>query len=126
MYLEAGADGVFIESPHDLDELERVGQAFDVPQLANMAEGGRTPILPPKELHEMGFEMVTYGISAMLHAAKAIEGIFREMAAGSVTFAGSALTFSEYNALVRFDYWTEVENKYGPELVKPEGSLLPS
>lgn len=125
LYLESGADGVFIESPMDLDELEKVGQAFDVPQLANMAEGGRTPILPPRELHEMGFEMVTYGISAMLHAARAIQGVYQQMAEGKVEFAGSALTFSEYNALVGFDYWSEVERKYGEEQAR-DSALLPS
>jgi 2-methylisocitrate lyase-like PEP mutase family enzyme len=47
-YLEAGADGLFIEAPVSLDELERVGRTFRVPQLANMLEGGRTPMLPPR------------------------------------------------------------------------------
>lgn len=126
MFLEAGADGVFIESPMDLDELAKVGAAFDVPQLANMAEGGRTPILPPDELAEMGFEMVTYGISAMLHAAKAIQGIYKQMAEGKVEFAGSALSFSEYNALVGFDYWSEIENKYGVPQESQEKAVLPS
>lgn len=126
MYLKAGADGVFIESPMDLDELAKVGAAFDVPQLANMAEGGRTPILPPGELHEMGFEMVTYGLSAMLHAAKAIQNVYRQMYEGKVEFAGSALSFSEYNALVGFDYWNEVENKYSEPAESRDRSLLPS
>src|SRR4051812_11459934 len=44
-YLAAGADGIFIESPHDVKELELIGRKFDVPQMANMLEGGRTPIL---------------------------------------------------------------------------------
>ena len=46
-YLAAGADGIFIESPHDVAELELIGRKFDVPQMANMLEGGRTPILKP-------------------------------------------------------------------------------
>jgi 2-methylisocitrate lyase-like PEP mutase family enzyme len=125
-YLEAGADGVFIESPMNIEELEIVGAAFDVPQLANMAEGGRTPILPPDELHQMGFEMVTYGISAMLHAAKAMEGIYRQMAAGKVEFAGSALTFSEYNDIVGFSYWSDIENKYAQPDSERGRELLPS
>lgn len=112
LYLDAGATGVFVEAPLNVQELERVGAAFDVPQLANMAEGGRTPILPPAELFEMGFSMVTYGISAMLHAAKAMESVYRQMAEGNVTFAGSALSFAEYNNLVGFDRWSAVEERY--------------
>ena len=46
-YIRAGADGLFIEAPVNVDELERIGRAFDVPQLANMLEGGRTPFLTP-------------------------------------------------------------------------------
>jgi len=44
-YLRAGADGLFIEAPVSLEEMERIGRAFDVPQLANMLEGGRTPTM---------------------------------------------------------------------------------
>jgi 2-methylisocitrate lyase-like PEP mutase family enzyme len=40
----ACADGLFIEAPVNVDELERIGRVFDVPQLANMLEGGRTPL----------------------------------------------------------------------------------
>ena len=44
-YLQAGADGLFIESPLSVEELELIGSTFDVPQMANMLEGGKTPIL---------------------------------------------------------------------------------
>ena len=57
LYLEAGADGLFIEAPETIEELEKVGRTFQgVPQLANMVEGGgQTPILPPAELRRLGF-----------------------------------------------------------------------
>ena len=41
LYLKSGADGIFIESPHDVAELEMIGKKFDVPQMANMLEGGQ-------------------------------------------------------------------------------------
>ena len=41
-YMRAGADGLFTEAPINVGELERIGRTFDVPQLANMLEGGRT------------------------------------------------------------------------------------
>ena len=60
-YLKAGADGIFIEAPENIDELRKVGETFrHVPQIANMLEGGRTPLLPPAELHAMGFAIVAY------------------------------------------------------------------
>ncbi len=50
MYLNAGVDGIFIEAPQTVAELERVGRTFKgVPQIANMLEGGgQTPVLPPR------------------------------------------------------------------------------
>jgi 2-methylisocitrate lyase-like PEP mutase family enzyme len=57
-YLKAGADGIFIEAPQNLEELERVANAFDVPQMCNMLIGGKTPILSNRELHQMGFKMI--------------------------------------------------------------------
>ena len=64
-YLRAGADGIFIESPHSVGELEQIGKKFDVPQLANMLEGGRTPVLKPSELFELGFRMLQVGAGAL-------------------------------------------------------------
>ena len=46
LYAKAGADIVFVESPESEDELRRIGEAIDAPLLANMVEGGRTPIVP--------------------------------------------------------------------------------
>ena len=55
----AAAQGVLqIGSPINVDELERIGRVFDVPQLANLLEGGRTPFLTPAELEQIGFRIV--------------------------------------------------------------------
>ena len=61
-YAEAGADVVFVESPRDRDELARVGAELGskVPLLANMVEGGKTPILPAGELGALGFRLVIF------------------------------------------------------------------
>src|SRR6185312_10174632 len=61
-YLKAGVDGIFIEAPQNIQELETVGKTFKgVPQIANMLEGGgATPILSPAELSKLGFAMVAY------------------------------------------------------------------
>ena len=44
-YVRAGADGIFVEAPRSIEELERLGNAFDVPQICNPLMGGHTPIL---------------------------------------------------------------------------------
>ena len=59
-YRDAGADVIFVESPESEAELTQVGQALDMPLLANMVEGGRTPILPASRLGELGFRVVIF------------------------------------------------------------------
>src|SRR5438270_1544025 len=54
-YICAGADGIFIEAPRSIEELARIGRAFDVPQICNPLVGGHTPILGMEELGKLGF-----------------------------------------------------------------------
>jgi len=59
-YQEAGADILFIEAPKTRVQMETMAQRFagQIPLLANMVEGGRTPIQSAAELHAMGFKLV--------------------------------------------------------------------
>jgi 2-methylisocitrate lyase-like PEP mutase family enzyme len=60
-YRAAGADMIFVESPQSEAELAQVGEAFrGVPLLANMVEGGKTPILPAERLQALGFKLAIY------------------------------------------------------------------
>ena len=96
-------------------ELMRIGRTFDVPQLANMLEGGRSPILTPAELEQLGFRIVIYGISLMMHAVRAMENVLANLANGEVDFAGKGIGFEDYKAIVRFEHWAEIEAKYQPK-----------
>ena len=111
-YLAAGADGIFIESPHDVKELELIGRKFDVPQMANMLEGGRTPILTPKELSDMGFEIAIYGISLLMHSVKTMQDLLAKLSKGDIGFVGKGVGFEEYKDIVGFNDWASVENKF--------------
>ena len=61
-YLEAGADLLFIEAPQDTDQMKQICDRFGsrVPLLANMVEGGRTPLLPVDELSDIGYRLVIF------------------------------------------------------------------
>jgi 2-methylisocitrate lyase-like PEP mutase family enzyme len=113
-YIRAGADGLFIEAPLNVDELGRIGRMFDVPQLANMLEGGRTPFLTPAELEQLGFRIVIYGISLLMHAVQAMENVLASLAHGKADFAGKGVGFEEYKSIVGFQHWAEIETKYQP------------
>ena len=61
-YIDAGADVLFIEAPRDSGELSRIADTFKgrVPLLANMVEGGATPISSATTLEDMGFDIVIF------------------------------------------------------------------
>ena len=111
-YIRAGADGLFIEAPVNIDELEKIGRAFEVPQLANMLEGGRTPVLTPAELERLGFRIVIYGISLLVHAVQAMENVLTCLVRGKVDFAGKGVGFEDYKSIVGFEHWATIEAKY--------------
>ena len=113
-YLKAGADGIFIEAPENIDELRKVGEAFrHVPQIANMLEGGRTPLLPPAELHAMGFSIVAYPTSLIFRVTRTVEKALADMKAGRLSLAGEGVGFEEFKKLVGYDTWSTVEDQFG-------------
>lgn len=61
-FAQAGADVIFIEAPQDSSQLAQVGKALNgrLPLMANMVEGGRTPVLPASQLEAMGFSLVIF------------------------------------------------------------------
>ena len=61
-YHEAGADVLFIEAPRSVDELKLIRKSFDlnIPLLANMVEGGKTPVKTANDLKSLGFNIVIF------------------------------------------------------------------
>jgi 2-methylisocitrate lyase-like PEP mutase family enzyme len=113
MYLEAGADGLFIEAPETLEELETVGRTFQgVPQLANMVEGGgRTPVLPPAELYRLGFQMVAYPTTLLFRVARTVENALADLKAGRAAAASDTVGFGDFKDIVGLAQWAAVEDR---------------
>jgi 2-methylisocitrate lyase-like PEP mutase family enzyme len=109
-YFRAGADGIFIEAPETLDEMRIVGRAFKgVPQLANMLEGGRTPLVDPKELKAMGFAMIAYPTTLIFRVARTIEKALADLAAGRLALEGEGVDFAAFKAITGFEDWVKWE-----------------
>jgi 2-methylisocitrate lyase-like PEP mutase family enzyme len=117
LYLAAGADGLFVEAPQSVDELARIGRAFKgVPQLANMLEGGRTPIIAPAELFRLGFAMIAYPTTLIFRVARTIEKALADLAHGTLARQGAAVEnegvdFETFKDITNFAYWAEVERR---------------
>jgi 2-methylisocitrate lyase-like PEP mutase family enzyme len=103
-YLAAGADVLFIEAPRSGDELARVASAFKgrVPLLANMVEGGATPIQSASHLQDLGFDIVIFPggiVRALAHAAQAYYGSLKANGSNA-PFADRMFDFNGLNAVI--------------------------
>ena len=111
MYLKAGADGLFIEAPQTVAELERVGRTFaGVPQLANMVEGGgMTPVLHPAELYRLGFAMVAYPVSLIFRVARTVEKALADLRAGELAIENEGVDFEGFKEITGYPRWAAIE-----------------
>jgi 2-methylisocitrate lyase-like PEP mutase family enzyme len=117
-YAKAGADILFIESPETEEEMRTIGRNFDIPLLANMVDGGRTPVLPKKRLEEIGYKVAIFPATGFLATAKALElvyGVLRDKGS-SDTLSGSELySFEAFNKLVGFEQVWDFEKRWAEE-----------
>lgn len=111
-YLRAGADGLFIEAPVSVEEMRRITEELPAVHLANMLEGGRTPLLSPAELDALGFRIVIYGISLLMHAVKTMQAVLADIASGAFALRGQGVGFEEYKEIVDLPRWSTIEDRY--------------
>jgi len=109
VYAEAGADLLFVESPETEDEMAAIGRELgDMPLVANMVEGGRTPMLSPERLAEIGYALVIYPVAGLLSAAAALNAVYRQIhdRGSSLGSPAPLYPFAEMNRLMGFeDIW---------------------
>ncbi|WP_342643076.1 isocitrate lyase/PEP mutase family protein [Rhodoligotrophos ferricapiens] len=113
-YAEAGADILFIESPESEDELARIGSSFSVPVLANMVDGGRTPILSADRLRSLGFAMAIHPGLGFLASAGVLTKAYEHLKETG-TSTGHDLpyySFDDFNRLIGFEDVWAFEEKY--------------
>lgn len=105
LYAEAGADVIFVESPETEEELARIASEVPAPALANMVEGGRTPLLDNGRLEKLGFRVVIYPATGFLAAARAMRDVFESLhESGDAEAARDRLEeFKCFNELIGFD-----------------------
>ena len=101
-FLKTGADMLFIEAPENIEEMEIIKQEFpDTVLVANMVEEGKTPELSLNQLADLGYQVVLRPISALLTAAKALQGSYAALSqSGKSEPPPTRLTFQAYNDLV--------------------------
>ncbi|MDR3637962.1 MAG: carboxyvinyl-carboxyphosphonate phosphorylmutase [Isosphaeraceae bacterium] len=117
IYREAGADCIFVESPHSPDELRTVRRRVKGPLLANMVEGGKTPWLTVHQLQELGYDIVIYPLSGWMGAAVVVREIMKELRETGTTQGfwertKMKMTFEELFGVLGYAKVQEFERKF--------------
>lgn len=112
-YADAGADIVFVESPESEAEMAEIGRMIDKPLLANMVNGGRTPMLSADRLKQLGFAVAIFPAVGFLATAEALTRAYDDLRRhGTTTEAVPMFSFAEFNRLIGFEDVWEFERRY--------------
>jgi 2-methylisocitrate lyase-like PEP mutase family enzyme len=115
MAIDVGVDAIFVEAPESTDEMEAIAKATPgVVRVANMIEAGRTPLLTPAELHDLGFDLIVSPLTGLFAMARALEeayGVLRDE--GSLRNRLDLLTtFDSFNVVVGLAGHYDLESRY--------------
>ena len=115
-YAQAGADVLFVEAPRSADELAEIGRRFKgrVPLLANMVEGGKTPLTDAAALEALGYSIAIFPGGTVRALAHALAGYFASLKAHGTTapYRDSMLDFKGINDIVGTDDMLKIGRRY--------------
>jgi len=98
----AGADAVFIEAPESKLEMKEISRQVPGPLVANMLERGVTPLMGPKELKELGFDLIVWPLAPLYSVAKSLTDVYTTLRRDGSTMAilDKLMPFDEFNGIV--------------------------
>ncbi|HWB73205.1 MAG TPA: isocitrate lyase/PEP mutase family protein [Egibacteraceae bacterium] len=112
---DLGVDAIFVEAPESVTELEQVADKVDgVVRVANMIEGGRTPLLTPSELHDLGYDLVVTPLSALFAATRGVRDALAVLKQeGSLRHRPDLLVaFADFEPVVDLDHHRRLEERF--------------
>ena len=109
-FRELGADITFLEAPLDEDEMRRYCAQVDGPKMANLIEGGKTPLQPHARLEEIGYKIAVYPLTQLNVSIRAMRNALQELRAGRP--ASTAMDFEQLKSAVGFPAYYEEEARY--------------
>ncbi|MGH9372644.1 MAG: isocitrate lyase/PEP mutase family protein [Vicinamibacterales bacterium] len=111
MFREAGADITFLEAPLNEDEMRRYCAEVDGPKMANLIEGGKTPMLRPSQLEAIGYKIAVYPLTLLNVSIHAMRAALQSLARSEPPAA--AMEFEELKQAVGFPAYYAEEARYG-------------
>jgi len=117
LYIKAGADGVYVEALHSIEELERTGNVLKGSPLATsiLEGGGKTPWIDPEELYRLGFSMILYPTSVIFRVTRTIQRALEDLIEHRPMPPRDSVTFHNYEEIMRMPFWVEIEDRYQHE-----------
>lgn len=115
VYREVGADVIFVEAPTSYSEYEQIHAALPgVPLLANMVEGGKSPLLTAQELERVGCKIVIYPAAPIAAATLALQKMLKKLKEDGTTrnCMEYLIDFDELCAIVGFPEFWAFEKRY--------------
>lgn len=116
-YLDAGADAIFPESLHSVDEFAQFAARVKAPLLANMTEFGKTPLISAADFESMGYAMVIFPMTAFRVMMRAAEDLYRELKSTGTqaAFIDRMQTRKELYELIRYADFEEIDRQIAGE-----------
>jgi methylisocitrate lyase len=113
-YKKIGADVIFIEAPKTIQEMQKIGNSINAPLVANMIEGGATPIISKSKLHRMGFKIILYPLSVLFSNTFATFQTLKELKRFGITKKSKKkmVNFDQFNEIVELSKYTKLEKRY--------------
>ncbi len=109
-----GADAIFVEAPKSIQEMKKIGKAIKSPLVANMIEGGVTPLISALALNKMGFKIILYPLSVLFANTFATINILKELKKTGTTkkLSSKLVSFDQFNDLVELRKFRKLEKRY--------------
>lgn len=116
-YKEAGADALFVEAPRSVEELKMIARDLPPPLVANMLEGGVTPLLAKDELEKLGFHLVVCPLTALYATTKAMQDMFAliKSAGTTKTALDRLIPFKQFHDIIDLDAYYSLDERYRTE-----------
>ncbi len=111
---KTGANAIFVEAPRSLKEMKKIGKEINAPLVANMIEGGVTPLSSAETLNKMGFKIILYPLSVLYANTFATMNILKELKkSGNTTkYKQKVVNFDQFNDLVELPKFRKMEKKF--------------
>jgi len=111
---KTGADAIFVEAPKSLKEMKKIGKEINAPLVANMIEGGATPLSSAETLNKMGFKIILYPLSVLYANTFATMNILKELkkSGNTAKYKQKVVNFDQFNDLVELPKFRKMEKKY--------------